>query len=96
MAVYIQVIAVFSQRAKHKIFKALNGGVLCADGKGLVNLDSAFLKLCGWGCGQKLALFREGLPRQSMYLMINAWDLEWLEEPASKKDGLWEIEWIAY
>jgi hypothetical protein len=45
---------------------------------------------------EKMASFTKGLPRQSMYLMVNAWYPDWLEEAASPGAGSLEIDWIAY
>lgn len=46
--------------------------------------------------GEKVATFRNGIPQQSMYLMLNAWYPDWVKAPSKINNGLLEVDWIAY
>lgn len=46
--------------------------------------------------GEKLASFQDGIPQEKMYLMLNAWYPNWVEEPSDAKRSILEIDWIRY
>jgi hypothetical protein len=44
--------------------------------------------------GRLLHTFAEGLPGDSMRLMVNAWYPDWLPGKESREDGYTYVDWI--